>query len=219
LRRANLPAGRGMIPRVKRLGRWLFYGVAGLSLSLCVAMAVMWVRSYWWVDSLDYYGAPNESRSEKGIVSLDSARGSVVYFSSWVTPFPGGNRTSYAGFTHDGRDLRTDDIYGGDRDLIRELFQDGAWHHMGLLYSRYLAPLGDEDHGTLNVPGSYETWIVIPYWLPTLLFAILPGFMSFSTLRRRLLLRYRRRHGLCIHCGYDLRATPKRCPECGAETE
>jgi hypothetical protein len=50
-----------------------------------------------------------------------------------------------------------------------------------------------------------------PYWVPTSLFAL------FSTLGLRRMHRNSRARvrGSCPACGYDLRATPDRCPECG----
>jgi hypothetical protein len=51
-----------------------------------------------------------------------------------------------------------------------------------------------------------------PHWLPAILFALAPTYWLLGPRRRE---RRRRRLGLCLNCGYDLRASPERCPECG----
>ena len=52
------------------------------------------------------------------------------------------------------------------------------------------------------------------YMVPTWAVAVATAIPPALWLRRRL--KRPTRPGLCRHCGYDLRATPGRCPECGA---
>jgi hypothetical protein len=56
--------------------------------------------------------------------------------------------------------------------------------------------------------------LIVPYWALALLVGILPGVQLRQVLKNRRR-RQRREAGRCPTCGYDLRATPDRCPECG----
>jgi hypothetical protein len=51
-----------------------------------------------------------------------------------------------------------------------------------------------------------------PYWGIVLVSGVVPALWLHDTRRRA----RRRRTCHCPRCGYDLRATPERCPECGA---
>jgi hypothetical protein len=53
--------------------------------------------------------------------------------------------------------------------------------------------------------------IIVPQWSLIVLTLILPSVRFRRFLRRR----YRVRHGLCLSCGYDLRGSVGKCPECG----
>ena len=57
--------------------------------------------------------------------------------------------------------------------------------------------------------------IGVPMWLPTLLAGLPPAACLAGLILRRRRRAGRSAAGLCPACGYDLRATPGRCPECG----
>jgi hypothetical protein len=71
----------------------------------------------------------------------------------------------------------------------------------GVVYITEPVAPGDSTYHLFAIP--------LPYL--ALLLAITPIAWLVSSLRRR----GRSRAGCCAKCGYDLRATPGRCPECG----
>ena len=58
--------------------------------------------------------------------------------------------------------------------------------------------------------------ISIDWWLVIVVGALLPLARIAAWLLKNRRLSHRQRAGLCPICGYDLRATPGRCPECGS---
>jgi hypothetical protein len=105
----------------------------------------------------------------------------------------------------------------------------GQWHPRRFHYGSYadtrsavltsIATSADaKDLGILlsgdgKLPGNFgqSRWFAFPYLTPMVPCAALPLVMAFRAWRRRT----RSRRGLCGHCGYDLRASSGRCPECG----
>jgi hypothetical protein len=164
-----------------------------LSLLLCLATVALWVRSYSLGDALEHVsGGPGRILVVEITSNLDGICVGITQPSSYIPVSP--VKQGWHHYT----------------DRSAPAYVPAHWGHLDPVGTiRFLGFGCDLDtEPPLDSP-IREIWL--PHWFAVLLFAILP------TIRLRSILRTRRRHrvGLCEHCGYDLRATPDRCPECG----
>ena len=63
-----------------------------------------------------------------------------------------------------------------------------------------------------NVPQSKLVYAVVPHWAVAAPLACWTCWRFFGPAAER---RRRLKRGLCLNCGYDMRASEGRCPECG----
>jgi len=170
-----------------------------LSLVLCFATVGLWVRSYRiadsWVWSVGYEDSDLNfwawsACSRRGALSLSShfhTFGAGLFSGlGWGIP-PGRRLTWYP--------MQPSDVYLWDPCLqVRRPFGVASTH-------------SDDGFGNVDI---YKA-LAVPMPGMVVAFAILPAARGL----RRVAARKNYYAGRCRRCGYDLRATPDRCPECG----
>jgi hypothetical protein len=193
---------------VRRLARHLFTLCSALSLLLCVAVCVLWVRSYvatewlvyqktepsnrlWW--KLTFVSTPGQLYIGFGRVDFNGDGLAEKYQAKSRNPegfwyLRQSPESRWGQFPQGFKPTRADEVLGrlGFQFILSDVHR---WRD-----------------GTLSFPRAF-----IPYWFSTVMMAGLP----FIWWRRRHRRRIRVREQRCVNCGYDLRATPERCPECG----
>lgn len=178
--------------------------VAG-SLVVLLAAGVMWCRSRAWLiaddlrrTDLDYASATRrEFRvfSENGILLVGTTRRTVHDPALRDAEFdPRVRGARHVEWLHDSRPAHMDAVIGFD--LLAKF---------GLAFNRGSGtdPTGRVSGSSVSVHVSYALLMVVA-WIAPLIAAMV------RCRRRR-----RVNSGLCLSCGYDLRGTPDRCPECG----
>jgi hypothetical protein len=166
-------------------------GLIMLSALLAVASLSLWIRSYFVIDFISY----EPDRSTYAILWSYG----IVNF-GWEIPPPLGHQFSGPGPRQPQPNHRfIDDIR----------YQRVPAKSEANLFGRY-EPRFQFGQFMFSRPARPESYtsIRIPFWFLILVFMTLPTFW---------LIRRRRRipAGRCQACGYDLCATPDRCPECG----
>ena len=103
-----------------------------------------------------------------------------------------------------------------DREPLRASGQRfGDWLEEGGLLGFGVLQGRTEWYGTDTITVRH-VGVALPWWYLAMLAVVTPGEMAAKALWRRRRSERRRRAGQCQQCGYDRRATPERCPECGS---
>jgi hypothetical protein len=201
--------------RLQRILRWLPLTLLILLGSLWMTRSSFHLRGVIWIDRfwLFSYATPEHLRI---IAHCDTSN--LPFRSTW--PYLRVWRWVDAG---------EDDIYSEPLAFHHDYFDGIAVEHtrfdvfgprpvvhhfLGAGFSH-----GSRTIGTFLYSGTLEQHIVIdlPWWMPLAFFA------SLISLQLVQLVRHWKDHrflpGHCSWCGYDLRASPQRCPECGANVD
>ena len=170
---------------------------AAASLLLCVATVALWVRSYWRGDTFGYLWDDNGrvGLSVRNTWSMQSNTGELAFGAAALTTLR--RPPSGTGWQLESRKA-------GRGQMLRSFAGSFSTPASGWFLGIGVVFI-DERGYALRA-------LALPHWFVVLLTAVAPSLRPLAVLRPP----HASRSGLCPTCSYDLRATPERCPECGA---
>lgn len=164
--------------------------LAAVSLLLCLGSIALWIRSYKTSDWIEWV-------YRRHFYAASTARGAIALTYSYVT-------------NADKPHFAFESVQWPDMNAVyQSQYRRTVWNAMGFRYDNSVRNIYREADGSESSGGKYQ--IQLPLYVLVFLFALAPLVYIVRFWRRR----RRRGEGLCPVCGYDLRASPDRCPECG----
>jgi hypothetical protein len=199
-----------MISLVRRLLRILLNAATVLSLMLSTATAAIWIRSHRICDNF----TRRDSVRPSGVRIHDVCSKDGIFVWAMESRRIGSHAETARGGVWQWEHFSYDRQLIGPSPASRLLWKPTWWQQVGFIYHRgYQVEMAE----TGNTPFVPDFVVGLPYWAMTLFLVIPPALQLVSAIvHRRAVARLK--HGLCPSCGYDLRATPDRCPECGSFT-